>query len=187
MIHSFLVWATPTALCAPLTMAHRPTLQRSSRDVSLSNPFAFIHFRTLLPNGAFSTPLPSIACALFPMQWGVGLDLILSQAPVTNHQSLRCKFALLFSTTSTMLLPQPISFQAFALLPGGGYAPYPRNPQQSAATKHNFQQLAHCSHFSPPLRLLCFHALTHCPICNPFVLNAIQQCRGGGPGTGEEK
>lgn len=28
------------------------------------------------------------------------------------------KFAPLFSTTSTMLLPQPLSFQTFALLPG---------------------------------------------------------------------
>ena len=33
----------------------------------------------------------------------------------------RCKFAPLFSTTSRMLLPQPFSFQTFALLPGGVY------------------------------------------------------------------
>src|SRR5690242_10450220 len=35
----------------------------------------------------------------------------------------RCKFAPLFSINCRMLLPQPISFQAFALLPGGGYTP----------------------------------------------------------------
>src|SRR5690242_939255 len=34
-----------------------------------------------------------------------------------------CKFAPLFSITSRMLLPQPLSFHAFASLPGGGYTP----------------------------------------------------------------
>jgi len=37
-------------------------------------------------------------------------------------RALPCKFAPLFSTTSTMLPAQPFSFQAFASLPGGGYA-----------------------------------------------------------------
>ena len=33
----------------------------------------------------------------------------------------RCKIAPLFSTSCRMLLPQPLSFHAFALLPGGVY------------------------------------------------------------------
>ncbi len=32
--------------------------------------FVSNHFRTLLRNGAISSPLLSITCALFPMQWG---------------------------------------------------------------------------------------------------------------------
>lgn len=35
----------------------------------------------------------------------------------------RCKFAPLFSITSTMPRPQPFSFHTFALLPGGGWLP----------------------------------------------------------------
>ena len=36
-----------------------------------SIPFPFRWLRTLCRNGALPTPLPSIVCALFPMQWGV--------------------------------------------------------------------------------------------------------------------
>ena len=39
-----------------------------------------------------------------------------------------CKFAPLFSTTYKMLLPQPLSLQSFALLPGGGMAPIGSTP-----------------------------------------------------------
>src|SRR5689334_14374753 len=38
-----------------------------------SIPFLFIHFRTLLRNGDIPTPFLSITCALFPVQWGVGV------------------------------------------------------------------------------------------------------------------
>ena len=44
-------------------------------------------------------------------------DLRVRNAPLLQQ---RCKFAPLFSITCRMLLPQPLSFQAFALLPGGG-------------------------------------------------------------------
>lgn len=42
-----------------------------------------------------------------------------SVTPTTLACNERCKFAPLFSIISKMLLPQPLSFQAFAWLPGG--------------------------------------------------------------------
>jgi hypothetical protein len=41
------------------------------------------------------------------------------RTPLTLSRSDSCKFAPLFSITSRMLLSQPLSLQAFALLPGG--------------------------------------------------------------------
>jgi hypothetical protein len=40
------------------------------------------------------------------------------------------------------------------------------------------QQLTNCSKLSHHLDSLCFHALTHCPICKPFVLTTLQQWGG---------
>ena len=80
----------------------------------------------------------------------------------------RCKFAPLFSTTSKMLLPQPPFFHAFALLPGGGIPPHPRNPRH----------LTNCSQLSLHFGSLCFQAFTNCPIRNSFLLIALQQWGG---------
>ena len=41
-------------------------------------------------------------------------------SPSSAPHAFPCKSAPLFSTTSTMLRPQPLSFQTFASLPGGG-------------------------------------------------------------------
>jgi hypothetical protein len=42
----------------------------------------------------------------------------------------------------------------------------------------NFQQLTNSPDNSLPVGSLCFHILTHCPICNSFVLISLQQYRG---------
>ena len=46
-----------------------PERSRGVRPRSIS--FVFKSLRTLLRNGALPSPLLSMACALFPMQWGV--------------------------------------------------------------------------------------------------------------------
>lgn len=48
----------------------RSVLLIPSEGTGVSNPFIFNPFRTLLHNEALPTPLPSIASALFPSQWG---------------------------------------------------------------------------------------------------------------------
>src|SRR5690349_13154506 len=49
-------------------MALRPNLHSIVKAVPLSKPFPFFQSRPLLPNGASTTPFPSIVPALFPMQ-----------------------------------------------------------------------------------------------------------------------
>ena len=44
----------------------------------------------------------------------------------------------------------------------------------------HFQSLTNCSALSPHADFLCFHALAHCPIYNPFVLMTLQQWGGCG-------
>src|SRR5690242_18522894 len=79
-----------------------------------------------------------------------------------------CKSAPLFSITSKMPLSQPFFFHAFALLPGGGI---PSRPQKPVAPHEWLQTFTH-------LHFLCFHALTHCPICKSLVLMTLQQYPG---------
>ena len=55
----------------------------------------------------------------------------------------------------------------------------PPHPRKSAASaNHNFQQLTHCFRPSPHGGSLCFHEVTHCPICKPFLLIMLQQYPG---------
>ena len=96
----------------------RSILSNQPKAPCVSNPFPFNRFRTLLRNGAITTPLPSIASALFPMQWGVRGWCTLSTVVARS-----CKFAPLFSITYRMPLPQRLYFHGFALLPGGGWVP----------------------------------------------------------------
>ena len=44
----------------------------------------------------------------------------------------------------------------------------------------NLQSLTNCPRLFINLESLCFHALTKCPICKPFVLITIRNARGGG-------
>src|ERR1700740_26710 len=53
---------------APESIGSHPAVLSPSIALSLSNAFLFIHFRTLLRNGAPPTPFPSITSALFPVQ-----------------------------------------------------------------------------------------------------------------------
>src|SRR5438045_8608544 len=87
---------------------------------SLSLFFSCV-FAHLCANGPLPTPFLSIISALFSMEWRGSHQ----SSPPTGHQSRitihqACKFALLFSTTSTMPLPQLVSFHTFASLPGVG-------------------------------------------------------------------
>ena len=82
-----------------------------------------------------------------------------------------CKVAPLFSTTSTMLLQQPLSFQGFASLPVGGYTTIPEIGE-------NPRPLRSCSQLSPHLDFLCFQQLPTVAIYNPFVFKSIQQWGG---------
>ena len=52
-----------------------------------------------------------------------GEEGVISFRAAHARDSWSCKFGPLLSTTSTMLLPQPLSLHAFALLPGGGLPP----------------------------------------------------------------
>ena len=54
-------------------MSRRPALQAPPRVVFPSNPFAFMHFRTLLHYDTHLTRLPSIASALFTKTTGGGV------------------------------------------------------------------------------------------------------------------
>lgn len=49
-------------------MALRPNLHSFAKAASLSKPFPFLQFRTLLRNAASTTPFLSDVSALFPMQ-----------------------------------------------------------------------------------------------------------------------
>jgi hypothetical protein len=89
--------------------------------------------------------------------------------------SAACKFAPLFSPTCRSLLPQPLSFHAFALLPGA----------VGLLTKDSemFLPPSHvASNYAP-----CFHALAHSlaqqstrnPFCNQSLPHSFS-CTGGG-------
>ena len=90
-----------------------------------------------------------------------------------------CKFAPLFSIPSTMLLPQPFSFQTFAFLPRGGTGP------RSVLFKSYLNSLTHrpstISLFCT-LPLLCFQRFTAIKFSKSRVLITIQN--GGGVGRG---
>src|SRR5690348_80142 len=107
----------------------RSPLQNPPRGVCRSKAFLFIRLRTLLCNGAQTTPLQSITSALFSMQWGSGGGHFSSESrgPLQGYSftAKDCKFAPLFSITSRMVLSQSFSFHAFALLPGDGWVPRP--------------------------------------------------------------
>src|SRR5690242_10141238 len=104
-------------------MPHRLARVNLSKEACFSNGFIFKQFRTLTCNGALATPLPSTTSALFAMQWR---GCLFSETVAASYSGLdmltarTCKFCPLFSITCRMLLSQPFSFQAFALLPGGG-------------------------------------------------------------------
>src|SRR5215467_5762074 len=53
--------------------AHRETPSNLPGDVSLSNAFVFIHFRTLCAPWSLATPFPSTTSALFPISWQGGV------------------------------------------------------------------------------------------------------------------
>jgi len=104
------------------------------------------------------------------------------RSPSSFHSSsacgLPCKFASLFSTTSRMPLPQPLSFHAFASLPGGGHPSRfflsfatrlrraSRGPSPLAAAVCPFcpslSPLFSCSSTLPILQLLCFDNDANC-------------------------
>jgi hypothetical protein len=95
-------------------LAARGNSSNSLQITSLADP------HTLTPveshpykNNRVATPL-CVLCALRLCDLCVKEALCLQQ---------RCKFAPLFSINCRMLRAQPLSFQAFALLPGGGYTP----------------------------------------------------------------
>ena len=91
-------------------------LHNPSKVVCLSNAFIFIRLRTLLRNGANSTPLSSIVSALFPMQWGVEGILVGFAA---SHERLTHRRPLLFSTTYALPNLQALCFHDIATVPGG--------------------------------------------------------------------
>ena len=104
--------------------------------------------------------------------------------PFTNHQLAPsfegapfCKFAPLFSTTSTMPLPQPLSFQSFASLPGGGMGPFPIFLKLYLNSCSLFCSLAYLLWLLPSL---CFQQLPTIKFCNPSVLITIRIAGGGG-------
>ena len=66
----------------------RPASTNLARMVSSSNTFVFMQLRTLSRNGATSTPLPSITCALFSMQRRGWARLGFHESPVTGQESL---------------------------------------------------------------------------------------------------
>ena len=90
-----------------------------------------------------------------------------------NHH---CKFAPLFSTTSRMLPPQPLSFQAFALLPGGGMGRLPIFFKYYFKSSFFHRSLAHLLSTLLPL---CFQQLPTIKFCNSSVLITIRIAGGG--------
>lgn len=100
---------------------HRLYNSASPAALSSSNLLLFIRFRTLAQWSLLNSILINYIRTLAHPTEGEG---------VFNDPSARrlpllplCKFAPLLSTTCKMLLPQPLFFQAFALLPGGGMGP----------------------------------------------------------------
>src|SRR5919108_2118435 len=86
----------------------------------------------------------------------------LSLTTLSHHFIPRspCKFVPLFSTTSKMLLPQLLSFQTFASLPGGGYPSYPACPRNSRPPRITiFNELRTAPAFHPLLHPFVFKHL----------------------------
>lgn len=76
------------SLCAPLTMIHRPALQRSSRDVFPSNLFAFMQFRTL------SHATEGVARACCPQTLALRLAFLNSLECAFTRSDLRNSFGI---------------------------------------------------------------------------------------------
>ena len=76
----------------------------------------------------------------------------------------------------------PIELHPYQKHRGGGIRGSYKNSKTlpGFSARPNFQSLTNCSQLSSLFGFLCFHALTHCPICNPFVFMTLQPYRGGG-------
>ena len=117
-------------------------------------------------------PGPSMLARRVPL-----LPALYLRLPVNLRCSGHCKFAPLFLTTFAMLLPQPLSFQIFALLPGGGMA-----PRSNKALTSSSVHLCLSSLFSLPCALFCATAhsqlLWHQSFAHSFPFNG-----GGTPSS----
>jgi hypothetical protein len=78
-------------------------------------------------------------------------------------QSFPSSLHLYFQSLNTLLLPQPLYFQVFALLPGGG-----------GSTNRRFADSLPLSAFPSPS----FRSTYKCPICNPCIFKSLQTARG---------
>ena len=99
------------------------TMTISRENVHLSNTFAFKLFRTLLRNGALSTPLLSITSALFTMQRRGGPS---NEDLLSHFAHFRRMLSFLFSSDSALPILEALCFDILTNCPGGGY------PRQSS-------------------------------------------------------
>jgi hypothetical protein len=99
--------------------------------------------RVLPGFGRSCAPASPLECAVTKTTLVTPLESALTKNGGTPSRSFfsafaarHCKFALLFSITSTMPPPQPFSFHTFALLPGGGHP--------SSKSQTGFRQPSRC-------------------------------------------
>lgn len=138
--------------CLSLTLSYRAQYKPLRTLCQMSNP-AENFFRSNLqhPNGLFTaSQILTLEYNGFDRWGGTGSVGVLDMLCQSSSQPSRNEF----------LARSPSIFK----------------PRSSALSR--FQQLTNCPRISPPLASLCFQALTHCPICKPFVFRTLQQYRG---------
>ena len=163
------------------TQDRRLSVLFSSTSKSFTVPS--VHDRNTLN----SFPFKRLRTAFFATAgWGGSTIAPLHSHPRNSAKSAACCSLSSNSLRITSLADPhtltPVESHPYQKRRGGGIRRSYKNSKTlpGFSARPNFQSLTNCSLLSPLFGFLCFHALTHCPICNPFVLMALQPYRGGG-------